>query len=693
MPYILIENFNGGLDRRRKISTAPPGTLWELTNAHITRGGEIQKRKSFVPTFTLPSGTFGLTSLSGNLYVFGSDVEPSGMPTGITYQRLQHPSGSPTSSGMTQILDVEIFDGKLYVIAKFEDNSTYHYYDGERVTYWDTGTVQGGATSTADIASALASLINADSSYIASSSSSVVTVTAASAGVAFTIAGSVSSGSGGTIPWIITTPNVPAISEVLATGSFEITGGTLSAGVNEISSVTVNSVTVTSAAVDWTISNENTAAAIAANITANTSAPNYTATSVGNKVIISAVANSGASANGFTVVAVEAGDVTHSTEIAMSGGVTAVPGVAQVTEFTVAGSWAAGDTYQIILSGTVFGGTTANYTSLVLDKKVYVTAGSILRFCKLNGPTDWDETSDANLGAGFINISNHYSGSDSLTGLGVYNNDLVIFARRAIQRWSMKSDPESNAKQQTINSTGTRSHRAILPYSDSDLLYISDSGIRTLKARDSSNTARSNDIGRAIDPLVLAQLKTMTDSEIIAAPAIAEGEDGRAWFGLKDKIYVLSSFPASGSGNISAWSIYEPGFNVEDMISVNDRVYVRGDDDAIYLYGGSDNDTYDSSTVTIQLPFLDAKKPANFKELLGINLDCSGTFDIQILVDPNDLNQIVHIGSVTDMTYTDENIDAVGDTTHFAPKLTSTQAGEVTLSNFAVHYAVEDERQ
>lgn len=692
MPYILVENFNGGLDRRRKISTAPPGTLWELTNAHITRGGEIQKRKAFVSTYSLPEGTFGLASLSGNLYVFGSDAEPAGMPSGITYQRLQHPSSTITTSAMTEVVDAEVFDGKLYVIAKFADNSTYHYYDGERIAYWDTGTVQGGATSTADIAIALSALIDADPDYQASVSSSVVTVTAANAGTGFTIAGSISSGSSGTIVWNTVVPNVAPISEVLATGSFEITGGSESAGVNKINDVTVNSVSIVSGNINWSGSNSNTAASIAANITAHTSTPNYNATSIGNKVIISAVANSGDSPNGFAIVVTEAGDVTHSTEIAMSGGVTAVAGVSQVTEFTISGTWEAGDTYQLILNGTVFGGTTANYTSLVLDKKVYVTVGSLLRFCKINSPVDWDETITSNIGAGFINISNHYSGSDALTGLGIYNNDLVIFSRRAIQRWNMKADPEDNTKLQIIRSTGTRSHKSILPYSDSDLLYLSDSGIRTLKARDSSNTARSNDIGRAIDPLILAQLKTLTANEITSAPAITEGEDGRAWFALKDKIYVLSSFPGSGSGNISAWSLYEPGFDVDDMIDVDARVYLRSGN-TIYLYGGDENTTYDSSTVTIQMPFLDAKKPAHFKELLGINADCQGTFNVDILVDPTDLNQIVHIGEITDMTYLDENIYAVGDTTHFAPKLVSTQAGEVSLSNFAVHYAIEDERQ
>ena len=47
MPYILVEDFRGGLDTRRMNVTATPGTLVTLENAHITRGGEIEKRPAF----------------------------------------------------------------------------------------------------------------------------------------------------------------------------------------------------------------------------------------------------------------------------------------------------------------------------------------------------------------------------------------------------------------------------------------------------------------------------------------------------------------------------------------------------------------------------------------------------------------------------------------------------------------------
>ncbi len=48
MAYYIVENFTGGLDLRRSIETAPPGTLRKLLNCFINEGGEIEKRKAFV---------------------------------------------------------------------------------------------------------------------------------------------------------------------------------------------------------------------------------------------------------------------------------------------------------------------------------------------------------------------------------------------------------------------------------------------------------------------------------------------------------------------------------------------------------------------------------------------------------------------------------------------------------------------
>lgn len=138
MPYIVIENFNGGMDTRKLPATGTPGTLLELTNAHITRGGEIEKRKAFAPFAELPNGTFGLAATQDSLFTFGSVANP-GVPASIQYQRLQHPDGH----AMTALLSWDVYAGRLYVAARFSNGDVRHFYDGVIVEDWFDGRARG----------------------------------------------------------------------------------------------------------------------------------------------------------------------------------------------------------------------------------------------------------------------------------------------------------------------------------------------------------------------------------------------------------------------------------------------------------------------------------------------------------------------------------------------------------------------
>src|SRR3546814_3503196 len=84
-----------------------------------------------------------------------------------------------------------------------------------------------------------------------------------------------------TITLTETQENVAAVTEVLATGSIDVTGGTASIGVNTVASITVDGVDILGSAVDWTGSNSATATAVAAQINSNTSSPEYSATASG----------------------------------------------------------------------------------------------------------------------------------------------------------------------------------------------------------------------------------------------------------------------------------------------------------------------------------------------------------------------------------------------------------------------------
>ena len=677
---MVVENYNGGMDRRRIRVDSAPNTLYNAVNCHINRGGQLESRKAFEAIYSLPSGqTFGLADNAGAIFTFGSDAAVT-VPSGVTYQQLAHPGGS---TAMTAVIDIDIYDGNLYVIAEYSDGSVYHFYNGVRVGFWDTGTVQTGATSTASITSAIASLINVDSAYLATASSSVVTITAASAGVPFTINPNVNS-TAGTMVVANTTANVTGVTEVLAIGKITITGGT---GGNL--AIAINGVNATSAAVAWNTDIATTATDVAANISAHTSAPDYNATASAGVITITAVVASGETPNGFAIVATPSTDITTGSIVNMGGGVTAITGVAQIDTLTIGGTWAVGDSYVVAINGANFGGNTSNYTALTFDSKMYATVGSLLRFCKINDPSEWDDAVTANIGAGFINISNHFSGSDALTALAVYQNNLAIFARRAIQVWSVDADPDSNLKLYTIQSTGTISPQSVKAFGTSDVFYLNDGGVRSLKARDSSNSPTVNDVGRPIDEVMIAKMATMSEDAISKAQAIIDPVDGRYWQALQDTIYVLSFFPASGRGNISGWTIYEPGFVVEKMITIGNKIYLRSGD-TVYLYGGSAGDDYGVSgdfEITADMPFFDANKPGDVKFISGLDITGEGSWAVTLKSDPKNELLVDPLGTFTDTTLDRyQNIMPGIQASSFALKFVSQGGAKTILGRVIVYF-------
>jgi hypothetical protein len=680
MAYIVVEDFRQGLDRRKKIYTAPPGTLWTARNAHLTRGGELEKRKAFVSKYSLPAGaTKHLHEVSGALYVFGHGATPGGMPAGVNYQRLQ----PPDAATLIKVLAVENFNGQIYAIAEFSDGDIYHYYNGSRVTTWD-----GIASSIANnngIASSLQAKIDADPAVSTSVVGAVITITAAVAGTTFTIAQSTVNGgtnSNQSITLVETVANVSAVTEVLATTSFAVTGGSSNPGVNKVNSITVDGVDVLGAAVNWATSNSQTAANIASQINTFTSSPNYTASAVGNVVTISAVAGTGSLPNGFVCVVNCAGDVTATTPANMSGGVSAVSAVARVVTATIGGTFEAADTFTITINGLdyVVSGAAAGTgrTARTLKNNVYSTTQSLMYRCAEGNPNQWG----AGTGATFHNIATQASGSEQLTALGVYQNNMAVFTRKAVQIWFVDPDPVANRLLQVLNNIGTFAANSIAAVGDSDIFFLAPSGVRSLRARDSSNSASVYDIGTPIDPIIIEAIKDASEAERNAAIGFIEPVEGRYWLALEDKFYIFTFYPTS---KISAWSIYEPGWSIDAAAVANDRIYVRSGD-TIYLYGGDNDDTYDAIEVEIVLPFADAKTPGTEKTWGGLDVACEGAWTIEAAYDINQPDERDTVAVVTGTTFGDADLALEGKSSHIGFRLVHNKAEYASLSKLIAHY-------
>jgi hypothetical protein len=105
------------------------------------------------------------------------------------------------------------------------------------------------------------------------------------------------------------------VAEVLATGTITFTGE------GACSMVSVNGVDVMSGPEAWDSDLTTTIQAVADNITAHTSAPDYNGSEVGGVLTITAVATSGATPNGFVL----SDDTVRASSTDMAGGVAYVP--------------------------------------------------------------------------------------------------------------------------------------------------------------------------------------------------------------------------------------------------------------------------------------------------------------------------------------------------------------------------------
>lgn len=696
------------MDRRKKRVAGVPGALWSGINGHITRGGDFERRKKFVLKYALPAGlTLGLAQIGQQLYVFGAGASPAGMPAAVNYQQLV----SPTASFITAILDVTTFSSKLYVVAQFNDGTIYHYYNGTRVAAWDTIAAANG--NNAAIAAAFAARIGSDPRYIVSSVGSVVTLVAAVAGTAFSISSSAVNGGGVNDQTFVTaTPqaNVAAVVEMKASFQFTVLGQ--NGGNMQNFTIDGNRYLLS---VRWAGSNTITAGRLAAAINdpfrgiggVPVGTDPWTATSSGAVVTLHAPAGHGTSSNG--VVVTGQGTMTISTSTGVfgptaypfgtvfgvsAGGVNAVAPVAQVSTLTVGGTYEALDQFTATVDAIAYvirGQAAAmGITALTYFGKVYSVVGSLLYFSKINDPTDWSGT-----GSGFISIVNQDSDSEGLVGISQFQGRVAIFSRFNTQVWVLAVDPANNTYQQSVQNTGALSNRSLLQYGNIDTFYYSDSGARSLRARDASNAPSVSDIGVAIDTFLQEFAGTLSGQQRARACAVIEPVDSRYWLAIHNRIFVYSFFTGS---KINAWTYYDltdeiGTADISEIVRAGNRTYLRSGD-SIYLYGGDSGAVYpddDEIETTLALPFLSANKPGTIKGVNGFDAGLSGIWDAFLLPDPNDDTKQIEIGTFSESTYNLTKNPIENPSPLVAITMTCNRAGPASVSNIVIHFDVEDE--
>lgn len=421
--------------------------------------------------------------------------------------------------------------------------------------------------------------------------------------------------------------------------------------------------------------------------------------------------------------------VINTTAIALGNGSTAIGGTGQDTTFTFSGAYTTGDKYTVVLTDSATGvqyqvgagfvtGTVPVFTT-TFQNKLYTLAGATAYFSALGSATVWNNPSAT--GNGFVSMSNYYYTPEPLVSMAVYQGRLAFFSRSTTQIWTVNANPALWAQNQVLQNIGTFAPLSVQSYGDLDVYFLSDTGVRSLRVRDSSNNAFVDDIGSPVDQLIQAQLSTLTATELASCSAVIEPTSNRYMVFVPNhaanptvgQYYVLSYFRAS---KVAAWSTYQPTwsnagaqtyFTPQNHVILKGQVFTR-DTIALYKYAALSN-TYDNCVATITSPYHDAKKPINNKELQAVDMVAQGDavtlpsdkcgWKVQVGMDPvsNTFSQVLNFQAPPtsgNQATVDAGLFPTGGLrgTHLAFQAITQGTGSATLSEIVFKYQDSGEK-
>ena len=420
--------------------------------------------------------------------------------------------------------------------------------------------------------------------------------------------------------------------------------------------------------------------------------------------------------------------------------------------------------------------TTANTDptfAMALAGKLYLANGTFFNFSASYDATRWERQ---DTGAGFIQNVDQYAAPSDTVAFAPFQGKLAVFSRSNVVIWNYSADPNQYSQFQSLPNIGTMAKLSVQPLGDLDVLFLHDSGYRSLRVREATLNAFVNDIGSAIDEFVQASLIAGTALSNAAACSIVDPSTGRYWGYLNGVIYVLSYYP---SLKIVAWSTYSPTYitafgspnansftyngltvgrkyfwvqgNATSIKDSNNQqilpaasgsygsvidnsfvaqttsvtvttaagpytsalyeqtpftpvkfliylgqVYVLDSNNNVYVYGGTNNNTYDGTPTYVTSPWLDLKNPQMDKQAIGIQASMSGAWVLAASMDPfaGDLEVVKpDTGTATGVEQHDSTFDQgsygfdrVGTHLQFQAFTPVTWTQPATFSSFTLRY-------
>lgn len=652
MGYTVVKSFERGLDTRRMIDLLEPGGLLVGKDCHVTRGGEIEKRAAFVVTATLPATTIGFYAqdkATGPVFHTWGDAAsaPAGMPAGAVYHSIPDPRTTTAPNALQTILSVEEFAGKLFVIARYANNQTISWYDDIPVPVYEDPEATPPATPPAGGTGGVIAFATFRYQHIME-----------------------------TLPTGEVEPKETKISRAWlqkpgAAGIFSgpsqdswpiIDHNATDTAGRPVLSPSVNLGRLFGAAIASAIANLiNTATTAPAGLSASNGPGGY--------MYVSAPAE-GVLYNGYTVyISTTGANVTvagsPSSTATMGGGVDPIPGPPPDPPDP--------DELDPLPLGTF---------ALAHNERMLTVNQNMFNFSSLHNVFHYDNTFFED--SGQIDTSQVAEGTPELLAMADYQGDVALFGLKHVLIYHIDPDPAQNFKRQVLHRTGIVAPHALVPYGEGDVMYLSRSGIRSLRTRSGVDEAFAADLGTPIDDLVQDIVEAASAAvKLNNFFAEVEPRHGRLWMALNEQIFVLSLFPES---KISAWTVYDASAHPVGMMNATtERIYWRSGNNVI-VYSGEDGHTYDATEAIAQIPYIDGGKGATNKNWQGIDCAAIGNWQIRASFDPTQPAAFDLIANITKSTYAQQKIPMNGFSPSVSLELRTTMASAARLGNVTVHY-------
>lgn len=346
---------------------------------------------------------------------------------------------------------------------------------------------------------------------------------------------------------------------------------------------------------------------------------------------------------------------------------------------------------------------------VTIQSRIYAISddGQVVRFCKVGDPTDWSTANDA----GFLPAAQHFGSGQRAYGLGVYQGKLAVFTDKSVQLWNVDPDPTAMAIDNIIDGVGTRHHGSIVPL-NGDLLFLSDTGVRSLTTLTNSLFPTDVDLGLPVKaitlpaPLVGGTATLQAYSKVLAIGASPFGQYWAAapdtWTSGGASEYGWLAWSFSRQAKLNAWAWHgaggTPRAKVLGWASLGNRMFMRTDKEQyllvmtpeVFTQDQTEAATYAACGFTTQ--WLDFAKPGRRKVITGVDFDGKNVDSISILTSAGgDRNgtvaDTIAVGSnQAGWTYSGEMLPTCVDGTEFRISFSGGGVGETQINRFTLYY-------